>query len=229
MKRGFVIGIIGVESSGKTLLAQSLRDRLVAEGKDAALIAETLREFCEVQGRTPRLDEQAQIAGIQTRRIEAAAAAHAFVVADTTALMIAVYSDFVFGDRSLYAQAERDHRHCDLTLLTALDLPWQPDGLQRDGPQVREPVDALVRAALARAGTPYSVVFGHGEARLQAALASVQRTLAPHDQGDEGDDDADGNGGQARWHWQCERCGDADCERHARLPGLDDRGENLSR
>ena len=204
MKRGFVIGIIGVESSGKTLLAQSLRDRLVAEGKDAALVAETLREFCEVQGRTPRLDEQAQIAGIQTRRIEAAAAAHAFVVADTTALMIAVYSDFVFGDRGLYAQAERDHRHCDLTLLTALDLPWQPDGLQRDGPQVREPVDALIRAALQRMGLPYVVVAGIGDARLESAWSAVRHALRPPRE----------DGAPSAWHHICERCGDPNCERH---------------
>ena len=36
----------------------------------------------------------------------------------------------------------------DLTLVCSPDgLPWQPDGIQRDGPQVRAPVDARVRAA----------------------------------------------------------------------------------
>ena len=222
-----VVALLGAESTGKTTLAQALVAVLARDDRHVALVPEYLREFCELHGRTPRQEEQAHIALEQTRHIALAAGSHDVVIADTTALMIAVYSDLVFGDTSLYASAEAAHRAaCTLTLLTALDLPWQADGLQRDGPQVREPVDALVRAALARAGTPYSVVFGHGEARLQAALASVQRTLARHD---EGDDDADGNGGQARWHWQCERCGDADGERHARLPGLDDRGENLSR
>lgn len=40
----------------------------------------------------------------------------------------------------------------DVTLLTATDLPWQADGAQPDGPHVRAPVDALVRAALQRSG-----------------------------------------------------------------------------
>ena len=75
------------------------------------------------------------------------------VPADTTALMIGVYSDWVFGDTSLYAAAEEAHRRVDLTLLTALDLPWQADGHQRDGAHVRAPIDALVRAALGRAGS----------------------------------------------------------------------------
>ena len=208
--RGVVIALLGAESTGKTTLARALRDALAADGFEAVVVPEYLREFCDRAQRTPRADEQQGIADEQTRRIEAAALAHKFVIADTTALMIAVYSDQVFGDAGLYAQAQAVHaRGCELTLLTALDLPWQADGLQRDGPQVREPVDAKVRAALQRAGAPYSVVFGSGAARLEAALACVQRALAPPTASD---------AGNPRWHWHCERCGDANCERHALLP-----------
>ncbi|MES3016106.1 MAG: ATP-binding protein [Pseudomonadota bacterium] len=208
--RGVVIALLGAESTGKTTLALALRDALVAESRDAVVVPEYLREFCDHAQRTPRPDEQQAIADEQTRRIDAAALAHSFVIADTTALMIAVYSDQVFGDTGLYARAQAAHaRRCDLTLLTALDLPWQADGLQRDGPQVREPVDAKVRAALQRAEVPYSIVFGSGEARLAAALAAVRRALAPPPA------DADA---ATRWHWHCERCGDANCERHPLLP-----------
>jgi len=42
-------------------------------------------------------------------------------VADTTALMTAIYSEIVFGDTSLYAGVEAAQRRCDLTLLMALD------------------------------------------------------------------------------------------------------------
>jgi len=138
-----------------------------------------LREYCDATARAPRRDEQRRIAAEQTRRIEVAAAGAEVVVADTTALMIAVYSDVVFADASLYAQAEAAHRRCDLTLLTALDLPWRADGLQRDGPHVRAPVDSLVRAALARAGMPYTQVAGAGSARIESALASIDRVLPP--------------------------------------------------
>jgi nicotinamide riboside kinase len=221
----FVIALLGAESTGKTTLAQALAAALAIDGRSVALVPEYLREFCDSNGRTPRQDEQAHIAAEQTRRIALAASTHDLVIADTTAMMIAIYSDTVFGDTGLYAAAEAAHRErCDLTLLTALDLPWLADGLQRDGPHVREPVDALVRAALARAGVAYSVVFGHGDARVQAALSSVHRALAPSTARDD-DDDAT----NPRWHWHCERCGDANCERHARLPKLGVQGENGTR
>ena len=208
--RGFVIALLGAESTGKTTLAHALHDALAAEGRDCIVVPEYLREFCDRAQRTPRIDEQRGIADEQMRRIEAAALTHKFVIADTTALMIAVYSDQVFGDTGLYSRAEAAHAQaCSLTLLTALDLPWQADGLQRDGPQVREPVDAKVRAALQRAGVAHSIVFGSGAARLEAALACVQRAIAPPPAADEG---------SARWHWHCERCGDASCERRRLLP-----------
>ncbi len=218
-----VVALLGAESTGKTTLAQALAAALAVDGRSVVLVPEYLREFCDARGRTPRQDEQSHIACEQTRRIALAASMHDLVVADTTALMIAVYSDTVFGDTSLYASAEAAHRAgCDLTLLTALDLPWQADGLQRDGPHVREPVDALVRAALARTNVAYSVVFGRCDARTQAAHASVQRALASRSAPDD-------EASNPRWHWHCERCGDANCERHARLPNAGVRGENGTR
>ena len=207
MKRGFVIAIVGAESTGKTTLALALRDALGSQGHDAVAVPEYLREFCDRHGRTPVQAEQAHIASEQAKRIDEAAATHDIVIADTSALMIAVYSELVFGDLSLYADAQAWQRRCDLSLLTALDLPWQADGHQRDGPHVREPVDALLRAALQRAGVGYAVVAGSGEKRLAGALQAVRHALAATTANDE----ARAN---PRWQWVCDRCGDVDCERH---------------
>jgi len=207
MNRAFVIAIVGAESTGKSQLAEDLRAALAATGRRVARVDEYLREFCDRLGRTPHQDEQAGIAAEQTRRIAAAADSHDIVLADTTALMTAVYSQWVFDDRSLYGLALQAHRRCDLTLLTALDMPWQADGWQRDGAHVREPVDNLVRAALQGHGTAYSVIGGLGPRRLAAAWAATQRARG----------EAPGAAGLStaqRWHWVCERCGDADCERH---------------
>jgi nicotinamide riboside kinase len=178
VSRAFVVALLGAESTGKTTLCAGIAAALSARGLHVATVAEALREFCDTQARTPRQDEQIGIAHEQTRRIEAAAQDAEIVVADTTALMIAVYSDLVFADRSLYALAESEARRVDLSLLTALDLPWQADGLQRDGAHVREPVDRLVRAALARVGAPFSLVTGSGSSRLAATLASIDAALA---------------------------------------------------
>jgi nicotinamide riboside kinase len=169
-----VLTLLGAESTGKSTLSVALVQALQARGLTATLVPEYLREFCELKGRTPQPHEQWHIAQEQTRRIDEAAQSSRVVVADTNALMTAVYSDLVFADRSLYAFAlDQATQAAGMTLLTALDLPWQADGFQREGPQVRGPVDALLRLALQRAGLAYNVVSGQGEARLHNALRCV--------------------------------------------------------
>lgn len=197
---GSVIAVLGAESTGKTELARALAARLQQRGITTTLVGEFLREWCEREGRTPRPDEQAAIAAEQTRRIAAAADA-GVVVADTTALMTAVYSDMLFDDRSLHADALLAQRDYTVTLLTALDLPWVADGLQRDGPHVREPVDARVRAALIGAGVGFSVVHGAGDQRLANAWNAINAMSAL-----EKDDS------QTGWRWPCEKCSDPACE-----------------
>jgi nicotinamide riboside kinase len=177
-ERGFVVALLGAESTGKTTLAGEIGTALATRGNSVAVVGEVLREFCDVNERTPRRDEQAAIAAAQSERIDAAAARHEIVVADTSALMIAVYSDLVFGDASLYASALAAQRRHDLTLVTALDLPWQADGLQRDGEHVRGPVDALLRAALAGAEIAFTTIAGLGSERVEAALRAIDVALA---------------------------------------------------
>lgn len=199
----FVIALLGAESTGKTTLARELAAALATPGTRTAWVGETLREWCERAGRTPQRHEQRAIAEEQARRIDTAAASHDLVVADTTALMTAVYSEQVFGDPSLLAGAAARQRKYGLTLLMALDLPWVADGLQRDGPQVRAPVDASLRRTLMQAGTGFSVVGGSGTARLQCALAAVAAARRPP-----------AGPGASRWRHLCARCGDPECERH---------------
>ena len=76
----------------------------------------------------------------------------------------------------LWSSGKRDA--VALTLVSGLDLPWLPDGLQRDGPQAREPVDALLRGALAAAGIGYGMVYGVGAPRVLAALTAIVAMLA---------------------------------------------------
>jgi nicotinamide riboside kinase len=171
------IAIVGAESTGKSRLAQELSLRLAQDtGLSCTLVPEYLRSWCERHGRTPRPEEQAAIAAEQARRIEAAAATHALVICDTTPLMTAVYSQLLFDDAGLLAEALAFQRGCDLTLLTALDLPWVADGL-RDGPQAQQPTDQLLRRALLGAGLAWSGVSGRDGARLESALNAVTAPL----------------------------------------------------
>ena len=173
------IAIVGAESTGKTTLAAALAAHLALTTQQRVdWVPEVLREWCDRAGRTPHAHEQAAIMQAQHDRIEAAAATHDIVVCDTTALMTAVYSQLVFGDRSLDTRAADLHRSMALTLLTALDVPWVADGLQRDGPQVRRPVDRALRELMAAQGLAWNLVSGEGQARLQSAAAAAAAVAA---------------------------------------------------
>jgi nicotinamide riboside kinase len=204
------IALLGAESTGKTTLAHALATHFRSLGRNAVAVPEALRDWCAAQGRTPRPEEQMGIAQEQQRRVDEAARTHDVVIADTTAVMVAIYSAMLFEDGSLYRFAIDAQRGFDVTLLTGLDIDWVADGLQRDGPHVREPVDALVRDMLDKAALPYRVVYGSGDERLRNALSAIDATLAPRP-------------AVRDWAWQCDKCSDPECE-HRLFTSLLSRG-----
>jgi nicotinamide riboside kinase len=215
------IAILGAESTGKSQLAGELTQALRCQGITVLLVDEYLREWCDLHGRTPRAAEQVLIAHEQVRRVEAAQGA-AIVIADTTALVTATYSELLFNDASLHDFATAHQRSYDVTLLTGLDLPWVADGLQRDGPHHREAADGLLRAALGRAGLGYQVVYGAGSVRLANALQAIRaaETSKATVLIASGEDrmraratsSSEKPGNRAVWAWPCEKCSDPDCE-----------------
>jgi nicotinamide riboside kinase len=152
------IALLGAESTGKTQLSLGIAAALQSLGLAVTVVPETLREWCETRQRTPLAHEQLGIAQQHAQRIFSVD--HGWVIADTSALMTAVYSDFIFNDKSLYQQALLEQASFDITLVMGLDLEWMADGLQRDGVHVREPVDSLLRQALQSAGLPFKVIYG---------------------------------------------------------------------
>lgn len=202
------VALLGGESSGKSTLARALQTDLQARGLRCARVPEHLRHWCKTAGRAPQAHEQAAIAAEQTRQIQAAAqdTRSQVLIADTTALVIAAYSELYFQDRSLWPQALAAQRSLGLTLLMGLDLPWVGDGLFRDSPTVREHTDALLRRELLAAGLPFQTIYGQGPLRLQSALRAVGRALGtellPEDAPLRDRPGA----------WQCEACSDPECE-----------------
>jgi nicotinamide riboside kinase len=216
---GLCIAIVGAESTGKSTLATDLAAALAdATGLRCTVVPEALRLWCEREGRTPRPEEQRSIAEAQQCAIDAAAATHDIVVCDTSALMTAVYSRLLFDDRSLEPMAVDSQRRMAITLLTALDLPWVPDGIQRDGPHVRRYVDDLLRGTLLAHGLGWSLVSGSGAQRLQSALDAVAPLLRNRTAPRRGlftrlDERNAGRSAQA---WSCENCDDPACEHRLR-------------
>ncbi len=211
------IALLGAESTGKSQLAAELAAHLCANGQRATAVGEYLREWCEQRGRTPHRTEQVHIAQTQEVRIKAAAKNAAWVVADTTPLMTAIYSEFIFQDSSLTKAALDYQKSFDLTLVTGLDMPWEADGIQRDGAHVRAPVDALIRTRLQTSGIPFEVIYGTGELRTEHAIQAIARhsnslntinSIAHRAHNTPATDPKS----LKNWQWQCEKCSDADCE-----------------
>ena len=208
-----IVAIVGAESTGKTALAEQLAARVAGEtGLTCTWVPEQLRLWCEREGRTPRQHEQAAIARAQREAVEAAAAGHDVVLADTTPLMTAVYSRLIFGDDSLTAEAAAWQRRCATTLLTALDLPWVADGLQRDGEHVREPVDTLLRELLQAHRLSWALVAGTGEARVDHALDAMAPLLRALPAPRRGLFSRLEQRNAADRPWFCELCDDPACE-----------------
>ncbi len=221
MAEALRVALVGAECTGKTQLAALLAPRLARDtGLRVAWVPEHLRQWCDQVGRTPLAHEQASILRAQQERIEAAAATHDIVVCDTTALMTAVYSRFIFGDRTLEQRAVALQQRMAMTLLMAIDLPWMPDGLQRDGAHVREPVDTMLRELLMAQHLPWAVVSGQGPARLESAVDALAPLLRPAAKPGGGlftrlaGRDAE----SSRQRWGCECCSVPECERALHPP-----------
>lgn len=202
-RKGFRIAILGAESTGKSQLARALEQHFMAQGLSTYRIDEYLREWCDQQQRTPTQDEQILMLQAHIDRL-AQAPADAIVISDTTPIMTAVYSQLLFQDHSLNDLALSHQQLFDVTFLTGLDVPWVADGLQRDGPHVRAPVDAAIRALLAQGSVPFHVVYGQGDVRLNNALLALSNH-APQMQ-------AFRQEIAPRWQGVCETCGDGECE-----------------
>ncbi len=156
------VAILGAESSGKSTLAQAL-----AEQYQTLWVPEYLREFVEVNGRVPREEDQFGIARTQRAHEDAAAVkANQFLFCDTTPMMTAIYSRWYWGrvDAGL-AALDATHPY-ELTVVTAPDGPWMPDGLQRESPQVRQRVHEQLLVLLDERQIAYALIAGSLEQRL---------------------------------------------------------------
>jgi nicotinamide riboside kinase len=195
------IAILGAESTGKSTLCHALAASMREAGSDVVVVDEYLREWCATMMRTPQPQEQAAIARTQTQRIDAMQSAT--VIADTTALMTAIYSDILFQDPGLYPFGIEDLRSFHHVLVTATDLPWVADSFFRDSPHGQQAIHLRLQEVLRDHGIAYSMVYGSGGQRTRAALALVM----PSQFSSHADSET-----YNRWMARCEKCSDARCE-----------------
>jgi NadR type nicotinamide-nucleotide adenylyltransferase len=170
--RAHRIAILGAESTGKSTLAAALAARY-----QTVWVPEYLREFVDEQGRVPFEWDQYPIAMTQrAREEEAASLARSYLFCDTTPLMTALYSRWYWQriDEALWRMA-RDHDRYALTLVTAPDSPWEPDGLMRESEEVRQAIHVQLLDMLADLKIDYVLVRGSTDQRIEQVGAQLAR------------------------------------------------------
>lgn len=164
------IAIVGPESCGKTSLAREL-----AQGLNAPWVPEFSRSWFAAQRRTTySMDDIIAIAYGQLELENQLAAGAQWLVCDTSVLVCLIWAQVRFGEcPPELAQLWRPQDYV-LHLLTAADLPWQPDPL-RENPLDREALFARYHAALMQQSVVPTLVHGLGSARLGCALQAVNK------------------------------------------------------
>ncbi len=171
--------LLGGECTGKTALADGLAQEIRERDPEltVAVVSEVLREFVARRGRPPTRDEQVGIWRTQTRLLGEAIAASStdgLVICDPAPIMTAVYSLQYFDDDSLLApaltgMALTENQTRDLVVWCAPDIPWQSDGIQRDGPEARERTHELIGTHVVPALERIPLTVASGDVRERVA------------------------------------------------------------
>lgn len=165
--------VTGSECTGKTTLAGAL-----AEHYATVWVPEFVRQYVdEKQGPLGYEDVEPIARGQIQLEDRLAAEASRMLVQDTDLLSTVVYSRHYYGRCPRWIEEALDERLADLYLLAGIDVPWVPDGEQRDRGEHREEMQELFRAALEERGPAFIEVHGSRRRRLAQAVGVVDELL----------------------------------------------------
>jgi NadR type nicotinamide-nucleotide adenylyltransferase len=166
--------VTGCECTGKTTLARAL-----GEHYGTPWVPEYARRFVLDKGAAPdRGDVEAIARGQIALEDELAARASRLLIQDTDLLSTVVYSRHYYGECPGWIDAALRRRTADLYLLAGIDVPWVPDGDQRDRGDRREEMQDLFRQALESLGVITVEVQGSREERVAQAAGAIDALLA---------------------------------------------------
>jgi NadR type nicotinamide-nucleotide adenylyltransferase len=167
------IAVTGSECTGKTTLAEAL-----AAHYGTVWVPEFARQFLICKSAAPEYEDVEAIArGQIALEDERAGMAFHILIKDTDLLSNIVYSQHYYGDCPHWIELAFEKRAADLYLLTDIDVPWVPDGEQRDRGARRDEMHELFRSALIDRRLEFiEIRSSHGE-RLDAAISAIYRLI----------------------------------------------------
>jgi NadR type nicotinamide-nucleotide adenylyltransferase len=169
--------VTGSECTGKTTLAEAL-----ANHYQTIWVPEYVRIWVEEQGRAPQYQDVEAIAHGQVALEDSKVAqASRLLIQDCDLLSTLVYSRHYYGDCPPWIEQAFLDRRADLYLLADIDVPWVPDGDQRDRGDRREEMQDIFRQALLDRGFRFVEIQGSPERRLSLAISVIDRRLSASD------------------------------------------------
>jgi NadR type nicotinamide-nucleotide adenylyltransferase len=162
----------GVESTGKTMLAERL-----ARHFETVSVAEYGRVHCEIYGTNCTRQDLLLIGRAQQAMIEAAKPwCNRRLISDTDSLMTAAWSRMMIGD--VLAELLQQSK-ADLYLLLEPDVPWLDDGTRIYGGAEREHFHAIARGVLEQADVRFETLSGTWDERFVEAVRLVEAAPPP--------------------------------------------------
>ncbi len=167
-----LVVVTGVESTGKSTLAQAL-----AAHYQAPCVNEYAREFLEGLGRPYQEADLPSIARGQLNAQQAAAASRPpLLIADTDLSVIAIWGLFKYNRMPTGVAELLQHNLPQLYLLPHWDMHWQPDPF-RENPDAasRQTLYTMYQQLLATTGVPVVQLQGNQQQQLQQALKAINQ------------------------------------------------------
>jgi NadR type nicotinamide-nucleotide adenylyltransferase len=169
------IVVIGPESTGKSSLCQ-----LLAAHYQSGWVKEYAREYLLTNGTEYTYDNLLTVAKGQIENEEIFIANNSFgdkpIFIDTDMYVMKVWCEYVFEKCHHWILNQIVERKYDLYLLCNTDLPWVKDELREYPDQeTREKLFKFYKDLLVNQDTPWVMISGDYDARLQQAIAAVDR------------------------------------------------------
>lgn len=167
------IVVTGSECTGKTTLTKAL-----AEHYGTVWVPEFARHYVAEKGAPPVYEDVTPIArGQLAFQEQKEDSGSRLLVHDTDLLSTLVYSRHYYGKSPEWIERALRGGSPGLYLLLDIDIPWVPDGDQRDRGDRREKMHELFRAALVELRLSFTEISGLGRRRLDAAVSEIDRLM----------------------------------------------------
>ncbi len=174
------IVILGPESTGKSTLCSQL-----AAHYGTIWCEEYARAYLLQHGTNYHFEQLLDIAKGQLA-LEDAAIEHLqqpegrtdfpYLFIDTDMHVMKVWCEYVFGKCHPFIEGQIVLRQYDLYLLCNTDLPWVKDELREYPDKAnRKELFNIYHQLLTRQSTPWAIISGNDEARLQLAIATIDQ------------------------------------------------------